>query len=71
MSTIFTFQDSYWRNCPFHDQCIINVCIKVYMRCLYQCWFLKKDFLEGTGKRLPVLPPWLRSVCDVAKASLL
>ena len=31
----------------FHNECILIVCIKVYMRCLYQCWFLKKDFFEG------------------------
>ena len=28
-----------------------------------------KDFFAG--KQLPVLPPWLHPVCDVAKASLL
>ena len=38
------------------------------MRCLYQCWFLKRFF---GGKQLPVLPPWLHPVCDVAKANLL
>ena len=38
------------------------------MRCLHQCWFLKKDFYEG--KQLIVLPPWLHPVYDVAKASL-
>ena len=37
------------------------------MRCLYQCWFLKKIF---GGKQLPVLPPWLHPDFDVAKASL-
>ena len=30
---------------------------------------LGKDFIGG--KLLPVLPPWLHPVCDVAKASLL
>ena len=38
------------------------------MRCLYQCRFLKKDFVGG--KQLPVLPSWLYPVCDVAKANL-
>ena len=41
-STIITFQDSYGRNCPLHNECILNVDIKVYMHWLYQCWFLKK-----------------------------
>ena len=66
--TIFTFHDSYGRNCPLQNECILNIYIKVYMRCLHQCWFLKKYFEE---KQLTVLPPWLHPVCDVAKASLL
>ena len=40
--------------------------MKFFLRCLYQCWFLKKDF--SGGKQLPVLPSWLHPVCDVAKA---
>ena len=46
---IFTFQNSYGRNCPLHNDFILNVCIKVYIRSLYQCWFLKKDVLEGSN----------------------
>ena len=66
--TIFTFQDSYGRNCPFQSECLLNIYIKVDMSCLHQCWFLKKNF---GGKQLTVLSPWLHSVCDVAKAGLL
>ena len=66
--TIFTFQNR--GNCPCHNESImLNVYIKVYMRCLYQCWFLKIYF--SGGKQLPVLLSWLHPVCDVAKASLL
>ena len=62
-STVFSFQDSYGRNCSLQNECILNVYIKVYMRCLYQCWFVKKYF---GGKQLTILPPWLHPVCDVA-----
>ena len=64
--TVFTFQDR--GNCPVHNECMFNVYIKVHMRCLYQCWFLKKYF--SGGKQLPVTPSWLHLVCDVAKACL-
>ena len=42
------FQDNYERNCTLHNECILNVFIKVYTRCLYQYWLLKK-VLEGSN----------------------
>ena len=47
LSSLFKTGDTGY--CSFHNECILNVYIKVYMRCLYQCWFLKKDFLEGSN----------------------
>ena len=57
-------------NRPFHNECILNVFIKVYVRCLHQCWLLKR-FFGGKQLGLPVLPPWLHPVGDIAKATLL
>ena len=37
------------------------------MRCLYQCWFLKKVSLEREG--IACFTPWVHPVCDVATAS--
>ena len=62
------FSRQLWEKLPFQNESILNIHIKVYMRCLHQCWFLKKIF---GGKQLTVLPPWLHPVCDVAKTGLL
>ena len=36
------------------------------MRCLFQCWFLKKKVFGE--KQWSVLPRWLHPVCNEAKA---
>ena len=55
------------KTAPFIMRSILNVFIKVYML------FISMLVLEKIfgGKQLPVSPPWLHPVCDVAKASLL
>ena len=63
----YSFQDR--GNCPFCNECILNVYIKVYMRCLMFTSMLDPEKIFER-KQLPVLPPGYPA-CDVAKASLL
>ena len=44
-----------WEKLPLQNECILNIYIKVYMPCLYHCWYLKK-ILEGSN-HATVLPP--------------
>ena len=48
-SIIFTFHNSYGKNCPLQNECILHIYIKVYMRCFISVLVLETKFLEGSN----------------------